>query len=66
MQNVIVKLSVEISNLTADAINALARDLKKDSSQVASFLLYRGFSNLAQRSAFTKDSLRLKVLATHV
>lgn len=49
MQNVIVNLSVEISNLTADAVNALARDLKKDSSQVAGFLLRKGFSNLAQK-----------------
>ena len=49
MQSATVDFEIEVSNLTADAVNALANVIKKTPEQFAAFLLRKGFSNLSQK-----------------
>ncbi len=49
MPNATVDLAIEVSNLTADAIDSVASLLKESPSDLAAFLLREGFSNLAHK-----------------
>lgn len=45
MQQETANLKVEVSNITVDAIDKIAHELKVSPNQLAAILLSRGFSN---------------------
>lgn len=49
MQAATVELDIEVSNLTADAVNEVANAVGVTAEQTAAFLLAEGFSNLQAR-----------------
>lgn len=66
MQNATVDITVEISNLTADALEEIGKSVEKTVDQVGAFLLTKGFSNLwrANDASLGAASFRQEVLAT--
>ena len=48
MQHATVSLSLEVSNLTAEAVCEVAKEVGTTAEQTAAFLLRKGFSNLSK------------------
>lgn len=66
MQNATVDIAVEVSHLTADALEELGKNIDKTTDQIGTFLLIKGFSNLYGRRSSHRKGLIFpkKVLAT--
>lgn len=50
MQCEIVKLEMPVSNITADSLEATAKEFGVSPSSLTTYLLNKGFSNLAKRT----------------
>lgn len=49
MQSALVEMEIEVSSLTADAVNEVANEVGATAEQTAAYLLTEGFSNLQAR-----------------